>query len=207
MAKKQRRTVRKPAAKRPARKPTVPQRKPAKPKSAASGSTSLSRETHVQRAVKLLEFAHQTVLDCLKAWPEDKLAYQAVPTDNHPLWTLGHLTLSYSSWFGKHMGVTMPAVPASYEGLFGHETKPIGDASKYPPLEEIKAAYIRAVKFIIDAAQRMSDEQLYEPIAEQTHGFARDRLDMIEKAAWHEGWHAGQLSSLRRVLGLPSIYG
>ena len=38
-----------------------------------------------------------------------------------------------------------------------------------------------------------------------SHGFAKTRMDVLIRAAWHEGWHSGQLGSLRRALGLPTI--
>jgi len=37
---------------------------------------------------------------------------------------------------------------------------------------------------------------------EASGGFFDDILDGLKITAWHEGWHAGQLSSLRRAIGL-----
>jgi hypothetical protein len=37
-----------------------------------------------------------------------------------------------------------------------------------------------------------------------TGGMATQRLDVISRVAWHDGWHLGQIAALRRTLGLPS---
>ncbi len=45
------------------------------------------------------------------------------------------------------------------------------------------------------------------PLTEKTGGFTSDPVDALYKLAWHEGWHMGQVATLRRALGLKSIFG
>ena len=43
------------------------------------------------------------------------------------------------------------------------------------------------------------------PLKETTGGFADDGTDLCMKLCWHEGWHVGQIATLRRALGLPGV--
>ena len=60
---------------------------------------------------------------------------------------------------------------------------------------------------VLKAASRMSDSEGHGPTASDSGGFAASKLDAIYKCIWHEGWHQGQISSLRRALGLPTVMG
>ena len=85
--------------------------------------------------------------------------------------------------------------------------KPNSDPKFYPPLAEVRKHSDAAYENFLRTFEALPDSAMTEPCVGETYGFARDRLDTVEKAIWHEGWHGGQLSTLRRALGLKPIFG
>lgn len=163
-------------------------------------------ETALQRAIITLKFARKMTNDLARTIPPDKAAYQPSPKDNHLLWTLGHLAISYQ-WLANLIDGKPNTLPANYDELFGGKSAPHADAKRYPSVEELWKHHDSMFDRMIAAAESMSETDCTKSCNAETGGFARDRLDVIEKAAWHEGWHAGQLSSIRRALGLKPLMG
>jgi hypothetical protein len=158
-----------------------------------------------QSALDSLAFAHKVTNDLATSFPEDRIAYQAAPTDNHLLWTLGHLAMTYQ-WLSSFLGVK-GTLPESYGALFGGKSKPSGDSKAYPSLSELRKNYLAQYAAFVDAVKRLPESQLSDSIADKTGGFAPTKLDLVQRASWHEGWHGGQLSSIRRALNLPPVLG
>lgn len=156
-------------------------------------------------AVATLQFVRKVSTDVLNGWPEDKLAFQTTPHDNHPLWVLGHLALT-DAWVGGAIGIANVAVPASYNDLFGGKSKPSPNARDYPSYKELRGALESTRAGFLAWLEKAGPAELAINISEATHGFMNDPLDAAFKTCWHEGWHFGQVSTLRRALGLPSIF-
>ena len=49
----------------------------------------------------------------------------------------------------------------------------------------------------------MDEQQLLTPLPDEMSSFAPNFAAVMSSIAWHEGFHAGQLSAVRRSLGLP----
>jgi uncharacterized damage-inducible protein DinB len=77
----------------------------------------------------------------------------------------------------------------------------------YPAHAEVRRIHDEQYNRLLRAAQAMSDADGLSTTATDSGGFVKNRLDVLHKCAWHEGWHQGQISSLRRALGLPSVMG
>lgn len=159
-----------------------------------------------QHAVNVLKFARQVSSDFLSGIPEDKLTYQSCPTDNHPLWVMGHLA-STDAWFAGIVGVKGARFPEEWQKLFGMGSTPSSDRSIYPPLAEVREVFDKNRQLLIEWLEGATDAQLAMPLSKETHGFALDPIDFLIKGAWHEGWHMGQVASVRKALGLPKIVG
>lgn len=71
-----------------------------------------------QHALESMTFAHGYVQKLTKDVPDSKALYQSCPTDNHVLWTLGHLATTYG-WFAilldakANAGIPNPGTPSS----------------------------------------------------------------------------------------------
>ncbi len=106
------------------------------------------------------------------------------------LWQLQRFVQSNSQYASLNMG-----------------TKPTDNPGDYPALEEVTAAFGEALQRVTSAAETLTAETLFAPPAQDTGGWVTDRYDALVKAAWHNGWHVGQLSSLRKAMGMPAMFG
>lgn len=158
-----------------------------------------------EHALSMLRFARKTFHEMLKGWPEDKFTFQTTPADNHPVWCMGHLALT-EQWIAGLVGAKVD-VPKAYNEFFGMGTKPVNDARKYPPAAEVRRVFDDSRQAIIAWLEKAPDAALAVPLSEKTGGFTTDPIDAMFKIAWHEGWHMGQIATLRKALGLPSIMG
>lgn len=179
------------------------------PKSAGRSRVKVGAPANSPAAVKaaavaLLTWVHGTTEALVKSIPTDKSTFQPSACDNHMLWTVGHLASAYS-WFASLIDGKTAPIPDSFDKLFGSKSKPCDDCAAYPPLDEVRKVYSAAYQRLADAVSGLKPADLHKPPAAEAHGFATSRLDAVYKAVWHEGWHSGQLSSLRRALGLPPM--
>lgn len=161
--------------------------------------------TSRDRALTLLAFSRALTQKAVGDLPESKGLFRPAPSDNHAIWTLGHLALTYS-WFKSVIDGTMYPLPDSFSKLFGTGSTPVTDAKAYPTLSEMRKHADAAYEAFINAAKELNDSELASACAVDTGGFCKDKLDAIDKASWHEGWHCGQLCGIRKALGLPSIF-
>lgn len=153
---------------------------------------------------EMLAFAHD-MLTKAAAFPDDKTTAQAPGQPNHCLWTLGHITLTYE-WASGALDGKKSTLPEAWNGLFGMGSKPAADAKAYPPMAEVRKAYEQAYARLAGIAASLTPAQLNESVKESTGGFASTKADMLYKTAWHDGWHLGQLTTLRKFLGLPALF-
>jgi hypothetical protein len=157
------------------------------------------------RALKSLAFAHTLTEKAIADFPDSKLTYQQSPTDNHALWTIGHLASTYA-WFKSVFDGEMHALPKNYMALFGGGSKPSADHKQYPSLAEVKKHYNEAYEAFIAAANKLTDADLAQAPGIDTGGFCTDKLHALDRATWHEGWHCGQLCGIRKALKLPGVF-
>ena len=154
--------------------------------------------------VEFMEFAHGMIVKA-STWPDDKATAQAAGQPNHCLWTLGHLACTYD-WASGLIDGKPSAIPESYNALFGMGSVPTADAKMYPPIAEVRKTCEGAYARLLSAAKTLTPEKGNESLKEATQGFASTKMDMLYKMAWHDGWHLGQLSTLRKHLGLPGLF-
>lgn len=156
--------------------------------------------------ISSLTWARQCTDDVLKDFPEDKATFRNADTDNHILWTLGHLALSDEWILNMITGQDSP-LPESYSKMFGYESKSESSPDAYPPFAEVRGHFNEARTRLLKWLEAQSDAQLNEPIDDGGIGFAASALEAVGKEVWHEGWHTGQIAPLRRALGLNPAFG
>lgn len=136
--------------------------------------------------------------------PDDALTHQTCPTDNHALWTMGHLA-GADCFFGGMCGAKTHQ-PDTYQALFGMKSKP-GPRHLYPPVQAVRDTYKATRAALLDWLRNASDADLCQDLREKSGGFVTDPVSAMMIAAWHEGWHGGQIASIRKALGLPPVFG
>jgi hypothetical protein len=161
-----------------------------------------------QHAIELMNFAHGLLNKAIDTVPADKATFQTHATCNHVLWTLGHLASTYN-WLSTTIdptGATTPKLPETYKALFTGECKPTADPSRYPPLAEVRKNYDAAFGAFLKLVEGLKESDLWTKPASDTGGFCSSKIDAAYKCAWHDGWHLGQVTDIRRTLALPSIF-
>jgi DinB superfamily len=159
-----------------------------------------------QHAISVLKFTRDVGTLTLKGFAEDRYTWQTSPFDNHPMWVLGHLATT-DAWILGAVGGKGADLPAGWEKHFGPGTKPVSDPKQYPPLAEIRRVFETTRAALLNWLEGAKESDLSIPLKEKTRGFALDPIDAALKVAWHEGWHFGQVATLRKAQGLPAVMG
>src|SRR5262249_44124745 len=136
-----------------------------KPKSAAKARRSgggTSRGTgELARALAELDGSHAMTAQMVNSIPADKGTWECSPADNHVLWTLGHLALTYS-WLATMFDGKKADLPVDYEKLFGFKTTPVNDPSKYPSLESVRQNHEAAYQRLTEAIRNTPDSEAHK---------------------------------------------
>ena len=137
-----------------------------------------------------------------------QLTLQPAPNVNHPAWVLGHLLQVDYALAQLLTGEAPPAfIDDAWRATYGPKRAPVADPSLYKP----KAFYIEKLaavrEKIVTRLGQMSPEDFHVPHPDPAR---RDRFPTVGHAVmlygtWHEAYHSGQLSTWRRVLGLPPV--
>jgi hypothetical protein len=125
---------------------------------------------------------------------------------NHIQWIAGHLTNSRYR-LGSMLGLDF-VFP--YMEFYTDLTAPppfnraIDSRLHYPPLNEIKKSWNDLAATLVDQLSGLGSEQLAAemPNAVPT---GKTMLDFISFISSHESYHIGQMSIIRKYLGLPAM--
>lgn len=170
--------------------------------SAKSATSAAGQRTEIARAIALLAWCHEFTGKLCAGFPEEKLTAQPVATDNHLLWQIGHLATGYA-WFASMLDGKSSALGEPFDKLFGWGSTPIADLAAYPDHAMVRKVHDDQYQRLVKAAEQLDDKAATAPLPKEAGDFASSKLDVLQKCIWHEGWHQGQISSLRRALGLP----
>lgn len=83
----------------------------------------------------------------------------------HPLWTLGHLSVSAQS-IGGEIGIQGWLDP-SWEDLFGQMSDPSSDASRYPDRTTLVDALKESINRVCSGVESLTDDELQGPIPDE----------------------------------------
>lgn len=138
----------------------------------------------------------------------DDWAFQPASGLPHALWLCGHIAVSqdvliHVRCLGK--GVVDPAFAAKFP-MGGPVAAVSGGA--YPSPEEALAVMRDTHEKTLAAVRGMSEALLAEPAFGKDgaiHPHYRDKLGAVSHCDRHEAFHAGQLATLRRMIGKPFL--
>lgn len=136
--------------------------------------------------------------------PEAKLCAQPGPGRNHTMYVVGHLACTDDYFLREFAGRPL-ALSEAFHKTFGAD--PAADASKYPPFAEVKRAFDERRDALVQWFEAMSEDQLNQPSPEKWQKYAPKVRDLAFFLAWHEGYHAGQVSTARPAFGLGPAFG
>lgn len=153
-----------------------------------------------------LDLARKTTLKMIDGIPAGKLCHQPLPNTNHAIWVLGHMAWT-DDYFMTSLGGAKPILDESWAKRFGMGSKPTGDAKAYPSLDEVNATAKKTRAALVKWFESLDDAKLGTAFTGDMAGFAPNYATLPISIAWHEGFHAGQISVVRRSLGLPFAMG
>lgn len=124
---------------------------------------------------------------------------------NHAAWVLGHLALVadfYACLLGRPS-----ELPPNWHSLFGMNSCPEPDRSRYPSKAELLAALEKAYANVEQAIQAQPPSFWDQPPADPRwqSRFPTNRHMLLAMLINHDATHLGQLSAWRRALGLPKV--
>jgi hypothetical protein len=138
----------------------------------------------------------------LSTVPRDQWLSQPADHSNHPLWILGHITVTRGTAL-KVLGGTWTA---RWAALFDRGAK-LTEPANYPSIEEIKRAWEEVTPLLMSALAEASPEVLATPARQGIPSFDRMIGGTIAFLGFHETYHVGQLAYLNKWLGGGQIVG
>lgn len=147
----------------------------------------------------LLTYAELTIPDLT----DEHLALVSEANGKTAGWILGHLCVTGD--FIRRKSGRPPLTPKEWGPKFTIGSKPSRVREEYPPMEELRTAFLRIYADLADAAPTVPRELLDGP-SPFPAGAARFPT-MGEFMTWiltgHLGYHLGQLYGWRSAVGLP----
>jgi hypothetical protein len=137
--------------------------------------------------------------------PEEKMCAQFPGLPNHPMWTIGHLTLVRGGMAGM---VGKPAgLPAEWKARFGGNSTPVADAAVHPRKEEMIGIFLHTHEHMVEALRAADEAILNEPTPNERLApfFPTKRHFLWNVLTTHDGMHLGQIGDFRRALGLGRV--
>jgi DinB superfamily len=160
----------------------------------------------LEAGLTVLAFSRQSLLTLAEDFPKDKLTHQPFPGANHALWLMGHLANADDFFMAELGKKPMPQFEKT-KALFFMGSKPTPNVKDYPPIEEIRSYLSSAREGLVSWFKSMPPTQLAAPLPEDWKPFAPTYGALMFSIAWHEGLHTGQLTTLRKSLGLSPKFG
>lgn len=135
----------------------------------------------------------------------DDWTFQPAPGVAHALWLCGHLACSPALLVhGRCLG--QKVLDDAFVNHF-----PIGGPVKsatehdYPPVESVLATmrdvHVRTLEAIRGMSEALLDEPAFAADGKSPHPHYRDKRGVVAHCNRHEAFHAGQIATIRRLLG------
>lgn len=121
---------------------------------------------------------------------------------NHLMWLLGHLVV--------HRGMVLKTLGGEWDSpwaqLFARGSQRVDDA-EYPSIEEMRASWTQISEQLKAALREASEDVLAQPVPEGTPSFDKKVSGKVAFLGFHDTYHAGQVSFLRKWLGYGQTVG
>lgn len=162
--------------------------------------------TLLDAGIHHLEFTRGATLRLLDGIPPEKLCHQPVAGANHVVWIAGHITVTDRYMLVGACG-GQSSVPAGWEKHFGMGSTPQAEPGSYPRYAEILEMLSVARSELVRHFRERSEAELSQSLPGDFARFAPNLGGLPFALAWHEGLHAGQITVVRRSLGMGPAFG
>jgi hypothetical protein len=160
-------------------------------------------------AIKQIVFARNYTIRLLDNTKLEDWFRQPPAGITHIAWQVGHLAMAQYRMALERIRGKRPGDPDvisdGFLKLFGKESVPQADASKYPTPANIRAVFDRVHQQLLKELPSLNDTDLDQPIL-KPHSLVKTKLWALLWCAQHEAVHAGQIGLLRRQLGYAPLW-
>jgi hypothetical protein len=160
------------------------------------------QDSAIQVNVFLMQYLSRLVGDIA----DKRMAEQPVAGVNHPAWILGHLAWAADGTLAKLGGQKI--LPAEWTTPFEAGSKPTASGGDYPPKDDLLRAAEHSYRDLrqkfADAGPDVLSRPTTNPRAKVTLPTLKEMVAFL--LCGHLGVHLGQLSSWRRMIGLPPLF-
>jgi DinB superfamily len=163
-------------------------------------------EPLAEQGIAALKFSRDVLLKMLDSIPADKVTAQPVKDCNHALWVAGHVA-DTDDFFVRTLTGRPSGLPAGWSEKFSGGSKPVDDPKAYPTVAEIKRVLADRRDALIAYFRSLDRATLLSPPPEKVKFFGTTQGALAGSIAWHEGLHTGQVTSVRKGLGMPPLFG
>jgi uncharacterized damage-inducible protein DinB len=160
--------------------------------------------SRLQLAIDQIVFARNYTLEFLDHTPIEDWFRKPTGGISHIGWQIGHLAIAeYRMTLWRIRG-TQPAdtslIPQDYVRMFGYESVPEFDSTRYPIQNDIRSVFDRVHEQVMRELSGLEESEMDQPVL-NPHPYAKTKLQALYWCAHHEMLHAGQIGLLRRELG------
>lgn len=135
--------------------------------------------------------------------PDEQLAVQPAPGMNHPAWVLGHLAILDVVTYDALWGQVAQIDPAARE-TYGSNSKPTAERGRYLSKAQLVRNFDDGRLELLNRLSQTDPTVLERPNPNPERRGAWPTIGhLLQYTIWHDGYHGGQLSTWRRVQGLP----
>lgn len=165
--------------------------------------------SRLQLAIDQIRFARNYTIGLLDTIKPEEWFRLPPGGVSHIGWQVGHL--AYAEYRLALWRIRGPRpqdeglFSAEFVRLFGANSVPEPDSTKYPTPAEIRGTLDRVHECVLQELPRLTDAELDQPVP-HPHPFAKTKLLALLWCANHEMLHAGQIGLLRRQLGYAPMW-
>lgn len=154
----------------------------------------------------VLDFARKATLGFLDGIEGDAFCQTFAPGGGNAAYAVGHIA-STDDMTLQMLAGRPGAISEAQQKLFGGGAEPSEKTADYPPPAELIATMNDLRASVLDYFKSLSEADLLAPVEGPMAQFGDTRAKLMASLAWHESLHAGQLTVIRRQLGLPRVFG
>lgn len=152
-----------------------------------------------------LVFSRGIITSLFESIPDNKLCFQPIPKVNHALWVAGHVATTDAFFLSNLAGQEKERFEA-WKDIFFMGSTPKPDASHYPARAEVIAYLETGRAALLKWFGSMSKAQLASPLPQELAFFAPNYGALMSTIACHESMHAGQMTVVRKALGMDPAF-
>lgn len=162
----------------------------------------------LELAIEQIVFARNYTIELLDETPATEWFRQPPGGVSHIAWQVGHLACAEYRLALWRIRGSQPQdselISEKHRNLFGYESVPDADPTKYPSQAELRAFFDQIHEQVLRELRGMNASEMDQPVL-HPHPFAPTKLHALLWCAHHEMLHAGQIGQLRRQLGYPPL--